>query len=238
MIYAEILAGGVGSRMKLNTPKQYIEINNKPIIIYTIEKFTKNSNIDKVLICCKKEYFSFVKEKLNQFFTTKEVQKCYFVESGKDRNDTVINGCKYIKDNFGIDVDDRIITIDAVRMFVTDKIINENIEASKTHDAVGTFFPVVDTVVESFDFDSVSNMPKRKYMYQAQAPQTFNIEKLLKYYSMLDDEEKEDLTDVGKIFFLQGEKFHMVKGDFNNFKVTYLNDLNIAKDMLNSIKND
>lgn len=234
MIYAEILAGGIGSRMNLDMPKQYIEINNKPIIIYTVEKFVKNDNVDRVLICCKKDYFKFVTKILNQFLNTKEIEKCYLVESGEDRNETVINGCNYIKENFGINIEDRIITIDAVRMFVTDRIINENIEYSKKYDAVGTFFPVVDTVIESFDANVVSSMPKRKFMYQAQAPQTFNIEKLLNYYNTLDHKVKEDLTDVGKIFFLNGEEFHMVKGDFNNFKVTYLNDLNIAKDMLNN----
>lgn len=231
MVYAEILAGGIGSRMgNQDLPKQFIEIKGKPIIIYTMEKFVHNQDIDKVIVCCDKIYHELMNQLIKKYFDN--CNKIDITNSGKDRNDTMIKGCNYIKDKYDINDEDRIITIDAVRMFVSDRIINDNINMSKKYDAIGTFFPVVDTVMESLDKIKINSMPVRKNMYQAQAPQTFNIKKLIKYYGSLDENVKQDLTDVSKIFFLNNEEVHMVEGEYSNFKITYPNDINIALNMI------
>ena len=235
MVYAEILAGGNGTRIgiKTNLPKQFALINQKPVIIYTIEKFLNNKDVDKIIICSQKRWFEHLQNIIDTYiFQNKD--KIYITESGDDRNDSMIKGCHYIEKNFGINDDDIIITIDAVRMLVSDRIIQDNIKAAKKYSAVGTFFPVVDTVMESTDGKKITSMPIRKNMYQAQAPQTFNIKKLIKYYYMIDDDTKKDLTDVSKIFFLNNEDVHMVLGDFTNMKITYFNDFDIVESILNT----
>ncbi len=232
MVYAEILAGGNGTRMgSTNFPKQFMLVREIPVIIYTIEKFLNNNNVDKIIICCQNKWIDYTKNIIDKYIT-KCKDKIFITESGKDRNDTMIKGCNFICKEFGINDNDIVITIDAVRMLVTDRIIQENIDYARKYSAVGTFFPVTDTVMESIDGQTISSMPIRKNMYFAQAPQTFNIKKLIKYYNLIDDETKKDLTDVSKIFFLNNEKVHMVLGDINNIKITYINDIDIVEKII------
>lgn len=234
MVVAEVLSGGIGSRLENNDiPKQYITIKNKPIIVYTLETLYKNENIDKIIICCHPTWEEYVKKIVNNFFPKNN--KIEITYSGKTRNESMYKGCQYLLKNYQITEDDIILTIDAVRMFVTERIINENIEMAKKYDAVGTFFPVVDAVMESINKTTISNMPKRKYMYQAQAPQTFKIKKLVKYYEALTEEQKQDLVDVTKIFFLNKQTVHMVKGEHYNFKITYPQDIDIAEKYVENI---
>ena len=86
--------------------------------------------------------------------------------------------------------------------------------------------------MESLDGQTISSMPVRKYMYQAQAPQTFNLKRLMELYSNLTEEDRKDFTDVTKGFFLQGEEVFMVPGDYTNMKITYPEDIEIAKQYL------
>lgn len=230
MIYLEILAGGIGNRFgNKNIPKQFIEINGKPVIIYSIENFIKIKEIDKIIICCLKEWQEKLKFYINKYLKTdKEI---IIVSSGDTRNDTIIKGCNFIKDNFGINKDDIIITMDSVRMFVNERIILENIKYAKVYNAVGTYYPVTDTVVEIKN-NFVTQIPIRDNLYSAQTPQTFNLEKLIKYYSNLTEEELATMTEAGKIFLYNGEKIYFVKGDNDNIKITYNNDLILAKKLL------
>lgn len=230
MIYAEILAGGIGTRMDKDIPKQYIEINDKPIICYTLEKFLRNEKIDKIIICCQSIWKQYLLDCFKKF--QYNLSKIDITESGINRNDTMYLGCKYIEKKYGICESDRIITVDAVRMFVSERIINDNIKQVKVHDAVGTFFPVIDTIMESNDSKEILNIPLRKNMYQVQAPQSFHILKLMKYYEGLSEDIKQDLTDVCKIFFINNESIKMVDGEYTNFKITYPNDIEIAKNIL------
>ena len=236
MVYAEILSGGSGSRFgNREIPKQYNMINDRPIITYTIESILSCNLIDKVIICCHDDWKEYLKDIVKKYFP--EENRIEYSKSGIDRNESMFSGCNYIKDNYGVKDDDIILTIDAVRLLVTEKIIRDNIEAAKNHSAVGTFFPVVDTVIQSYDGGTVQEMPIRKFMYQAQAPQTFNLKKLIDYYSQITEEERKDFTDVSKIFFLNGENVYMVEGSYQNMKITYPEDIEIAKQYIKKRQN-
>lgn len=228
MVYAELLSGGNGTRFGNKViPKQYIVIKGKPIFIYTLETLAKNEKIDKIIVCCNKDWEDFVRKEIKKHI--KEIDKIELAYSGDTRNETMYTGCKYIRDKYKIKEEDIILTIDAVRMFVTNRIINDNIEMAKKYSAVGTFFPVVDNVMESSNGTCIEKMPNRSFMYQVQAPQTFNLKKLIKYYESLTEEEKTSITDCSKIFMLRNETVHMVKGEYYNFKITYNQDLSIAE---------
>ncbi len=231
MIYAEILAGGKGTRMgNTDLPKQFLMLGDKPIIIHTIEQFMLVDEIDKIIVCCPKAWIAHMEDILKKYIPTSLEVKV--VEGGSTRNETIMNGCKYIEKEFGLKNDDIIITHDAVRPFVSSKIIRENILAMKDADAVDTVIEAVDTIVESKDGMLLSNIPNRKMMYQGQTPQSFNIKKLMKLYEELTEKEKEILTDACKIFVLKGSKVKMVHGDEFNMKITKLHDLKVANAIL------
>ena len=205
MIYAEILAGGSGTRMgNTDLPKQFMMLGTKPIIIHTIEQFLIEQRISKILVCCPKNWITYVQDLLKKYLP--EDNNVVVVEGGSTRNETIINGCRYIEENFGLNDDDIIITHDAVRPFVTQRIIDDNIKQAKKYDAVDTVIEATDTIVESKDGKIISNIPVRSEMYQGQTPQTFKLRKLMELFENLTEEEKDILTDACKAFVIKGEE--------------------------------
>ena len=132
MIFAAILAGGIGSRMGgTDTPKQFLDLGGKPVIIHTIEKFAINSKIDKIIVLTPQSFINHTNHLINEYIGDNE--DIIVIEGGQTRNDTLINSVNYIDENFGIDDDSIIVTHDSVRPFVTHRIIEDNIEAAKRY---------------------------------------------------------------------------------------------------------
>lgn len=231
MIYAEILAGGIGTRMgNTDMPKQFLMLGNKPIIIHTIEQFLLVPEIAKILVGCPKDWMGYLSDLIAKYIGGND--KIVIIEGGKDRNGTIMNGCSYIEETFGLNKDDIIITHDAVRPFIDYRIIEDNIKAAQKFDAVDTIIPATDTIVESLDGKVLTNVPVRDYLYQGQTPQTFNIKKLVSTYNDLTDEEKKILTDACKMFVIKNKKVGFVHGETYNIKITSMYDLKLANAIL------
>ena len=215
MIYAGILAGGKGTRMgNVPMPKQFLSLQNKPIIIHTVEKFVLNPRIQKIFIAVPRDWVQHTRDLLKKYGLS--IPRIEVVSGGRDRNQT----------------DDILITHDAVRPFLTHRIIEQNIEKGLEVGAVDTVINAIDTIVASEDGEFISDIPRRDFMYQGQTPQTFNIVELRELYQALSDDEKEILTDAAKIFVMKGKKVGIVKGEMFNIKVTTPYDLNVANSIL------
>ena len=228
MIFAGIVAGGIGSRMKNSgVPKQFIRVLDKPIIIYTVEKFTAQKHIDEIYIGIKPEWHTVMDGLLNEYGI--DTNRVKVVDGGSDRNGTVMNIVEAIKAQHKVKKGDIIITHDAVRPFLTDKMIEANIIAALKYSACGTYVKCVDTVVRSENGDTVDSTLDRSTLFRAQTPQSFDITLLDKYYNELDEQQKGELTDTCSIFTAKGEKIHIVEGDAINIKITTDSDLIIAK---------
>ena len=231
MIFAAILAGGVGSRMGgTDTPKQFLTLGNKPVIIHTIEKFVINENIDKIIVLTPKNFINHTNQLIDEYIGKNE--DIIVIEGGETRNDTLINSILYIDENFGIDEDSIIVTHDSVRPFVTHRIIEDNIDAAKKYGACDTVIPATDTIVESVNGTTIESIPVRDYYYQGQTPQSFNIKKLFNLISSLSEAETNILTDACKIFTLKDEDVYLVEGEVTNIKITYPYDLKLANTIL------
>lgn len=231
MIYAGILAGGKGTRMgNVPMPKQFLLLNEKPIIIHTLEKFMLNHKFDKIMIASPKEWIQHTKDLINKYALMND--RIIVTEGGADRNGSIMNVISYIEQTNGLNADDIIVTHDAVRPFLTHRIIEENIAYGLIDGAVDTVIEAIDTIVVSEDGNYLSNIPVRSEMYQGQTPQTFNIIKLKELYESLTATEKEILTDACKIFMLKGSKVRIVRGENFNIKVTTPFDLNVANSIL------
>lgn len=231
MIYAGILAGGKGTRMgNVPMPKQFLQLHDKPILIHTLEKFILNNRIDQIIIATPKEWINHTNDILNKY--NLNLPKIWVTEGGTDRNGSIMNIINFIEGVFETHDEDIIITHDAVRPFLTHRIIEQNIEEGLTHDAVDTVIAAIDTIVTSEDGDFISSIPVRDFMYQGQTPQTFNIKKLKVLYNSLSDQEKNILTDACKIFVMKGQKVKLVRGETFNIKVTTPYDLNVSNAIL------
>lgn len=227
MIYAIIAAGGIGSRMGSEIPKQYIKIHGKEIIRYTAEKFSSLERIDKVIILCPDDWVDYTKKITQNDKTT-------VISGGKTRNDTLMKAIDYIEETDGLYDNTILITHDAVRPFVTSEIIESNIDAVIKYGASGTAVNAVDTIFESDEGKVISAVPDRSRLYQAQTPQCFKAKKLRELYTSLSTSEKEILTDACKIYTIKGCDVHIVKGDVSNIKITYPYDLIVAEAILKS----
>lgn len=231
MIYAVIAAGGIGSRMgNQDKPKQYLMIKDKPIIVHTVEKFFVNSRFEKVLILCPDQWVNYTQELLDKHLPKND--KVLVLKGGSTRNETIMNAIRYIEETDGLDDETIIVTHDAVRPFVTARIIEENIEAAIKFGATDTVVPATDTIVESQDGKVLSAIPDRSKLYQGQTPQAFKAKSLKELYNSLTDEEKDILTDACKIFSMKGHDVHMISGEVHNIKITYPYDLRVAKALL------
>ncbi len=238
MIYAGILAGGIGSRMgNVPLPKQFLTLKDKPIIIHTLEKFLLNNKIDKVIIATPKEWIKHTKDIIDKNGLSND--KVHVIQGGKERNDTINNIIDYIEETFGSNDNDVIVTHDAVRPFLTHRIIEENIQGALEHKAVDTVISAIDTIVVSEDGESISEIPVRSKMYQGQTPQSFSIKSFKSLYNKISEEDRKLLTDACKVFTLNGETVKLVEGEIFNIKVTTPYDLKVANSILKeNILND
>ncbi|MCM61917.1 2-C-methyl-D-erythritol 4-phosphate cytidylyltransferase [Listeria monocytogenes] len=237
MIYAQILAGGKGTRMgNVSMPKQFLPLNGKPIIVHTVEKFILNTRFDKILISSPKEWMNHAEDNIKKYISDDRI---VVIEGGEDRNETIMNGIRFVEKTYGLTEDDIIVTHDAVRPFLTHRIIEENIDAALETGAVDTVIEALDTIVESSNHEVITDIPVRDHMYQGQTPQSFNMKKVFNHYQNLTPEKKQILTDACKICLLAGDDVKLVKGEIFNIKITTPYDLKVANAIIQErIAND
>lgn len=230
--YAAILAGGSGTRMgNSETPKQFLGLGDRPIFIHTVEKFCISNCFDAVIVLCPEQWIRQTRDLLKKHCPLLEGSVAV-VAGGATRNGTVMNAIAYIEDGYQVDEDTVIVTHDAVRPFVSQRIIQENVEMARKCGACDTVIPATDTIVESRDATAISAIPDRRNLYQGQTPQSFNLRKLKSLVESLTEEEKGILTDACKIFVLRGEEVALVRGDSSNMKITYPQDMRLAQALL------
>ncbi|AHG85692.1 2-C-methyl-D-erythritol 4-phosphate cytidylyltransferase [Bibersteinia trehalosi] len=232
MIYAGILAGGKGTRMGItDLPKQFLELGKKPIIIHTIEKFMLIPEFKKVVLGIHPDWVIYMEDLVDKYLSIYK-DRIVITAGGEDRNSTIENVIRAIEQIAPINDEDIIVTHDAVRPFLTLRIIEDNIRLAQQCDAVDTVVEAIDTIVESLDNTTITSIPERKYYYQGQTPQSFKMKDFLTQYQALSVEQKELLTDACKIFVINGRKVALAKGEYSNIKVTTITDLKIARSML------
>lgn len=235
MNYTGILAGGTGKRMgKTELPKQFLNLGEKPIIIHTIEQFLVNPNIYRIIVAVPENWKNYTIDMINKYENTDKID---VIVGGRTRNDTIMNICNHIQTKYDYEDEDILITHDAVRPFVTQRIINSNIEECKKYGATDTVIEATDTIVQVGENDIISNIPIRKYMYQGQTPQSFKIKELTEIYNSLSEEEKNILTDACKMYVIKEKEVKIIKGELYNIKITTQYDLKLANIMMN-IKGD
>lgn len=231
-VFAAILAGGSGVRMgNSDKPKQYLMLGSKPILAHTVEKFQVSGLFESIIVLCPQAWVQQTRDLLRRYCPEFSDQVA-ITAGGFTRNETVACAVEYIEGHFDVDEQTLLLTHDAVRPFVSHRIIEENIETARRYGACDTVIPASDTIVESTNSVSISAIPNRKNLYQGQTPQTFNLRKLEKLMGTLTDEEKSILTDACKIFVLRGERVELVRGDVSNMKITYPQDMRVAKALI------
>jgi 2-C-methyl-D-erythritol 4-phosphate cytidylyltransferase len=236
-IYSVILASGKGERLpnRENLPKQFLSILNDPILVMTLKQFLSIKRIKAHFIVVAKEWIDYTK---SIFAPLKEKNsEIYIVEGSSDRQGSIIKGLEGIKDQFGIEKEDIVITHDAVRPFIFKEIIVRNIESlieNKNLDGVNTVIPATDTIVVSKDHQVIDDIPPRDGLYRGQTPQTFKLEILYGILKEMSLEERLTLTDACKALLLRNKKVGLIYGSLLNIKITTPDEFNLARVLFGS----
>lgn len=233
MVYAGILAAGIGSRMhRQDLPKQFLPLGEKPLIINTLEQFYVNPNIDKIIVVAPHDWHQFTEDMISKSDTMDT--DVLVISGGFNKTMSVKLIVDYIEKNYGIGDDDILVTHDAVRPFVTQRIINENITAAREYGIAGTVVLTNDTIVASTQKDYITAVPKKSEMFAEQTPQTYRLKDLDSIFVQAEKENDvlESETELARLCIKQGRKIKMVRGDVSNMKIINPYDLEVANALL------
>lgn len=230
--FALILAAGVGQRMRNGgLPKQFLKLQGKPIIVYTLEKFANMADIDKIIIPCHGAYVEYLEELISMYHIHKVAK---VVSGGRDRQASLMRGVDSIR-SFGATKEDIVVVHDGVRPLVSETTIRENIRIAKEYGCAITVHPVTESVVITSNEDvTINDFKKRADTYTMTAPQTFRFETLVGAFADGHAEEYQGmpLLDAAMLYAANGGRPYLVKEQNTNLKVTTPEDFYILRAML------
>ncbi len=224
MIYsaaAIIPAAGIGSRMKLNQPKQFHPLAGTPILIHTLRPFLINDHIRQVMVVVSARRISMVQALLADYFRGREREKIKVVAGGKRRQDSVRAGLEAIDP--GVDI---VLVHDGARPLVSETIIENCCRAIFRDGAAIVAVPVKDTLKKSDGNQKVAATVDRRNLYHAQTPQGARLPLLRKAFELLGDC---DVTDESALLELAGIPVTLVEGAESNLKITRPEDIFLAE---------
>lgn len=219
MNIAIIFAGGVGQRMGSDIPKQFLNVYGKPIIIHTLEKFQYHEDIDKIYVACKEDLIPYFKELVKKYNISK-IPEYGIVPGGATGQDSIFNALDAAyKENDGNSV---VLIHDGVRPLINEDVITRNIESVKEYGSAITSTAAYETPVISYNGTSVDELPKRKYVYTAQAPQSFRLEDIYQMHLKVRKENPQytDIVDSCTLMEKNGFQTRLIEGNRGNIKVT------------------
>ncbi len=229
MNFAAILAGGTGQRMNNNIPKQFIDLCGKPIIIHTIESISNSKLFDYIILAIHPDYTDYLKNLLIEF-NINNLENILIISGGKDRLGSIENVINKVNEYSSNDKD-ILLLHDAVRPFVSQKILNDSIVKASEYGACVAVMPAVDTMYLLNTEGIISEIPPRNLLFHGQAPDTFNFKLLKNAFETLTNEEKNKITGTSQICALKGINVHTIEGSYQNMKITTKEDLDIAKNI-------
>ncbi|MBO4242348.1 MAG: 2-C-methyl-D-erythritol 4-phosphate cytidylyltransferase [Clostridiales bacterium] len=231
MNVALIFAGGTGKRMKSgNTPKQFLELNGKPIIVHTIEHFDKHPQIDAIVVVCIEGWIDHLKTKLSEFGITKVSS---IVPGGTTGQGSIRNGLYEIRDKVAKDPSDTVVLIhDGVRPLINDKLISDNIESVRKNGNAITVVPAIETIIETDDEGNIAKVADRSVCKLARAPQSFILSDILEAHRKSLEEGAQEMIDSAMLMQHYGTVLHTVEGPVENIKITTPMDYYVFKAMV------
>lgn len=219
---AIILAGGVGSRLGLSTPKQFFKVAGKTVIEHTVDAFEHNSHIDEIAIVSNPFYVADV-ENLALRNAWRKVKK--ILKGGKERYDSTLAAIRAYEAGEGTADDTNLIFHDAVRPLVSQRVIDDVCRALAEHEAIDVAVPAVDTIIET-QGGFISSIPDRSRLQRGQTPQAFRLHVIAEAYRRaLADEHFRATDDCGVVVkYLPETPVFLVPGEESNMKLTYKED--------------
>lgn len=211
MNIAILLSGGTGSRLGSDIPKQYIEVNGKMIITYSLDVLCQHREIGYLVVVAAEEWREIIRKSVN-------LDKVFYALPGQNRQLSIYNALEVIEKEGK--VPDYVFIHDAARPNLTSEMISSYLGAMEGHDGVLPVLPMKDTVYYSQDGKQVSNLLDRSKVFAGQAPEVFNFEKYYAACKALLSDKILSINGSTEPAILAGMDIAMVPGDENNYKIT------------------
>lgn len=224
---AVIFAGGSGKRMNtVSKPKQFLELNGKPIIIYTLELFDSHPEVDGIVVVCIEAWIPFLKKMLNKFEISKVVD---IVPGGETGQDSIFNGLASVRQHFS---DDSVVMIhDGVRPLIKTQTITDNISKVRECGNCITCIPATETFVVK-QKDGTLEIPTRADSLIARAPQSFILKDIYEAHVKAPGQGRHDFIDSCTMMSEYGYTMNMIIGPMENIKITTPTDFFIFRAMV------
>ena len=221
-----VLAGGKGSRMQSDVPKQYMELLGKPLLYYALKAF-EDSDVEQVVLVTTEGDEEYCKKELVERFGFSKVVS--IVAGGSERYVSVWNGLKGLKEQ----EPDYVLIHDGARPLVTAELINRLIAETEQYGACVAGMPVKDTIQMTDERGTITLTPKRDSLWTAQTPQSFEFSLAYDAYERLMQEPEIHVTDDAMVVGLYHDiPIQMVRGSYTNMKVTTPEDMVLAEAFL------
>jgi len=218
-VTAIVPAAGKGTRLGSTIPKQFIDLNGKPVFVYSLEVIDRIEEINEIIISAQASEISEVKRFVDKFNIKKVIN---IVQGGEERIQSVRNAFDTIK------LTDYVLIHDSVRPFITEKIVKDVLMTAIAYGAAISAVPVTDTVKFVDNNDIIVKNINRKGLWYAQTPQVFKYSLLAEAYKLYD-RHPVGITDESGLVELLGTKVKVVKGSIFNIKITTEEDLILAR---------
>ena len=225
--YVILLAGGVGKRMGSDIPKQFIEVDGKPIIVYSLEIFQKNPQIEKIVVVCVKEWQDHLSELISKYNLSKVE---WITDGGATGHDSIRNGVFYLRDK--IKPDDYIIVHDAVRPILPQKAIDEVLRVAHENGNASSSTVCHPPIVYTEDFKSGIKDVDRDHVMLTASPQAYKYSLALKCYEKAEEENKHNFTFTSSLLINYGERVFFAQGTTSNIKITKKEDIALFEALL------
>src|SRR5699024_563401 len=219
-----IAAAGMSNRMGSKINKQFISIDNKPILAHTIEKFEICNYVDEIIVVAKDEEIEYCKREIVKKYGFNKVSKV--VRGGKTRQDSAYNGLLGLNEKAGI-----VLIHDGARPFVKNENIVDGIKGVLKYDACVIGVPVKDTIKVVGSDNDVDKTPNRDKIWAAQTPQCFKHAIIMEAYEKAIKNGFVG-TDDSMLVERAGYEVKMVMGSYENIKITTPEDLIVAESLL------
>lgn len=221
---AVVLAAGRGTRMGTEVQKQYLEIGGKPVLYYSLEVFEKSTIIDEIVLVVGENQKEYCQKEIVEKYGFQKVKG--IVQGGAERYHSVWNGLQEVEDGY-------VFIHDGARPFVDEEILCRAYADVREHRACVVGMPVKDTIKISDEQGLVAETPNRTLLWMIQTPQVFEISLVKKAYSKLIEQGITGATDDAMVVeMMLGSKVKLVKGSYENIKITTPEDLIVAQAFL------
>lgn len=217
-----ILAGGTGTRMKnSDIPKQFMEVQGKPIIVHTIEVFQGCEEIDALVVCCVESWADYMRELVEKFDLScvKAV-----IPGGASRQLSIFEGLKKAKELSGDSEDAIVINHDGVRPLITAQTLKDNIASVKKNGSAITCAYSKETIILIDQENNIVSVPERALAMVAKAPQSFYLKDLMAVHEQAMADGVCESIDSCTLMTQYGKKLSIINGPYENIKITTQDD--------------